>query len=468
MSRRSGNAAAAGISNPRNAKRANRGYVHQIAPNTTSGESAGAYSRRMNQRDFSQEVRRKSRVKSVLFVLLALILVLGIAAGAAYFAFFASVDSKLSAGSDEKLKSTLVSAEQGQAFYTLLCADLNDTNGSNNIDAALLVRYDQTANRVTLVAIPGITRVTTSNSDVTLSSVLASGGASSVVSAVATLAGVDISHYVHIDKTGFSQIVNDLGGITLTVDEVVDDPTAGSIYLSPGEQTLNGQAAAVYLAASNYKDGTETQLSCQLSFARALATSFFSSNSFSLESNLDQLSSHLVTDFTARELQDYLDKLQGITQENIYTAQVQGTTQTSTDHGTTTTLFYLTSSNVTAIMEKVEAGEDPSVLQQQEQNISVDKESFEITVRNGSGITGGATSLAQILTDAGYTVAETGNADSYVYTETLVIYLDSEYKEACEAVVQSLGIGRVVNGVNGYTFDTEVLVVLGSDWKPLS
>ena len=83
-------------------------------------------------------------------------------------------------------------------------------------------------------------------------------------------------------------------------------------------------------------------------------------------------------------------------------------------------------------------------------------------------MTGGATTLAQILTDAGFTVAETGNADSYVYTETLVIYLDPEYKQACEAVVQALGIGRVVNGLNGYTFDTEVLVVLGSDWKPLS
>ena len=163
-----------------------------------------------------------------------------------------------------------------------------------------------------------------------------------------------------------------------------------------------------------------------------------------------------------------MDELQGTNGSAIYVAQIEGSEQSSTAHGYTAKLFYPTASSVTNLMAKVDEGSDPSVLTQQNQAASVDKGSFEITVRNGSGMTGGATSLAQILTDAGFTVAETGNADSYVYTETLVIYLDPAYKEACEAVVQALGTGRVVNGINGYTFDTEVLVVLGSDWKPLS
>ena len=76
--------------------------------------------------------------------------------------------------------------------------------------------------------------------------------------------------------------------------------------------------------------------------------------------------------------------------------------------------------------------------------------------------------LADILTNAGFVVAETGNADSYVYTETLVIYLDAAHEKDAEAVAQALGTGRVINGINGYTFDTEILVVLGADWKPLN
>ena len=469
LSRRSGNAMNAKRSARRNGKQSNRRYVNQIAPSTLSGESAGAYSRRMNRRDFGQEIRRKSRLKRVGFILAALVLIVGIGAVAAYVAFFASVDAKLAAGSDSNLSAALTAPEQNQPFYVLLSADLNDTNGNNNIDALLLARVDQSAKHITLVAIPSNLVTTTGNSQATLSSLLTSSGASSVVNAVSSLTGVKIAHYLHIDKAGFVSIIDALGGVSVVVSEVVDDPAAGSIYLSAGEQVLNGASAAVYVAAHNYKNGAETQLACQLDFARALTTRFFSSTGgFVLEGKLDELASHVVTDLSARELQDYLNTLQGISGEELYTAQIEGYEQKSTQGNSTETLFYPTSSSVTSLMATVDAGNDPSVLQQQEETVSVDKESFEITVRNGSGMTGGATTLAQILTDAGFTVAETGNADSYVYTETLVIYLDPEYKQACEAVVQALGIGRVVNGLNGYTFDTEVLVVLGSDWKPLS
>lgn len=468
MSRHSGNAAHANISNQRHARRATRGYVDQIIPTTKSGESAGAYSRRMSRQDFGQEIQRKSCLKRMAFILAALVLIVGIGAAAAYFAFFASVDAKLSTG-DDKLSSSLVAQKQGEPFYALLCADLNDTNGNDAIDVSLLVRFDETANQATLIAIPGNVRVATGDAAVSLSSILKSAGASGVVDAVSALMGVDISHYVHTDKAGFVQAIDDIGGVDVSVAEVVDDPEAGSIYISPGEQTLDGAASAVFLSASNYKKGVETKLSNQLSFAQALASKFFAdAGGFSLDGKLDDLASHLSTDMTARELQGMLDKLHGMNASNLYTAQIDGYEQKTTEHGYTAMLFVPSTSGITSLMASVDAGANPSAGNAAQDASSIDKESFEITVRNGSGITGGATALADILTNAGYIVAETGNADSYVYTETLVIYLDSSYKQACESIVQTLGTGRVVNGVNGYTFDTEVLVVLGSDWKPLS
>ena len=99
---------------------------------------------------------------------------------------------------------------------------------------------------------------------------------------------------------------------------------------------------------------------------------------------------------------------------------------------------------------------------------TVDRSSFEITVKNGGGITGGATQVSNILTEAGFTVAEVGNAEAYVYTETLVVYLDSQYLPAAQDVLKTLGIGRVIDGTNFYLFDTEILVMVGSDWKPLN
>ena len=96
----------------------------------------------------------------------------------------------------------------------------------------------------------------------------------------------------------------------------------------------------------------------------------------------------------------------------------------------------------------------------------VDPASFTITVRNGSGVTGGASQIANALTEQGFNVTETGNTDSFAYNETLVVYKDEAFLPAAQTVIAALSAGRAVNGGDFYTFDTDVLVVLGQDWKP--
>ena len=98
----------------------------------------------------------------------------------------------------------------------------------------------------------------------------------------------------------------------------------------------------------------------------------------------------------------------------------------------------------------------------------MDPGSFTIAVRNGAEITGGAAQMTDTLKGFGFDVIETGNMDTYAYKETLVVYNDDAFEAAAETVVKSLGIGRTVAGAGFYTFDTDVLVVLGKDWKPTS
>ena len=66
---------------------------------------------------------------------------------------------------------------------------------------------------------------------------------------------------------------------------------------------------------------------------------------------------------------------------------------------------------------------------------------------------------------AGYDVKSVGNVDDgTVYPETLVIYKDEAFEIAAKAIVSDLSAGRVVNGGDFYTFDTNVLVIIGTDW----
>ena len=67
----------------------------------------------------------------------------------------------------------------------------------------------------------------------------------------------------------------------------------------------------------------------------------------------------------------------------------------------------------------------------------------------------------------GYTV-DTGNANGTDYPETVVVYEDDDQQEYAQEIVDALQCGRAVKNNNEYLFETDFLVVIGSDWKTSS
>ena len=91
-----------------------------------------------------------------------------------------------------------------------------------------------------------------------------------------------------------------------------------------------------------------------------------------------------------------------------------------------------------------------------------------MAVRNGTDVTGSAAQLTKTLEAQGFKVVETGNVDDYtVYPETLVIYHDEALSPAADAVVKAMGAGRAINGGSYYTFEADVLVIIGTDYQPI-
>ena len=99
---------------------------------------------------------------------------------------------------------------------------------------------------------------------------------------------------------------------------------------------------------------------------------------------------------------------------------------------------------------------------------TVDPGSFTIEIRNGANITGAATTTANALTSKGFKIEGTGNADQQVYEQTLVIYDNDKGAEQAQTVIDALGVGRAVKGRGYYDYDTDVLLILGGDYKPTS
>ena len=88
--------------------------------------------------------------------------------------------------------------------------------------------------------------------------------------------------------------------------------------------------------------------------------------------------------------------------------------------------------------------------------------SLTVDIQNGAGREGVAAQAARILRRDGYRVKDVGNANQFVYDKTLVVYKDR--RAPAESVVRDLGIGKVIASRGMYGFDTDVLVIVGSDW----
>lgn len=95
---------------------------------------------------------------------------------------------------------------------------------------------------------------------------------------------------------------------------------------------------------------------------------------------------------------------------------------------------------------------------------SIDKEAFDITVLNGSGIAGEAASVQELLEDEGFSVYEIGNAETADYTNTQILYsqdVDKEFLDELEKVLETRGPVKTEEAESNQTED--VIVIVGSE-----
>lgn len=99
---------------------------------------------------------------------------------------------------------------------------------------------------------------------------------------------------------------------------------------------------------------------------------------------------------------------------------------------------------------------------------AVDLSTYKISVLNGSGVPGQAASVKSDLTDAGFTVTNTGNADSTDVTDTIISAKSSVEKAYIEKLTKALEKTYVVSSDIKSLDDSEsadVVITIGSNTK---
>jgi LCP family protein required for cell wall assembly len=419
-------------------------------------------------------VHRDNRKRAVKRAALASVIVVAVlVVSVAAYAYFTmrSIDKTIRAGvgSSAQTVAALTKPVPKEPFTILLMgSDARPKEEAARADTIIVARIDPQTKKVWLLSIPRDTRVEIPGHGVDKINAAnfiggAEGGPALMIKTVEGFLDIKINNYMEVSFLGFQKAVDALGGVWIDVETEIDDWKAASHsanplakHIDPGYQLLTGEFALTYVRTRDFPDADFTRMRHQQTFFKALAAqSSRIENLPKLPAIAREIAKYTATNMSVSEMLDVILALKGIGSADIQTATIVGEWKSPyvwTDEEEKDRLV--------ALFNAGEAFEASSTV-----STAVQPSTISVTVRNGAGQEGVALSASTILTAAGFTVGEVGNANQFVYDKTLVVYKTDANKAAADLVASKLPTGNVVASRNMYEFTTDVLVVVGKDWK---
>lgn len=414
-----------------------------------------------------QRQRRNRTIKRVVFGIAAVLLVAVLAGGAwAYWNIYAGARTmRDNASQDKKLQNVITKREPGKPFNVLLLGQDNRPGESAaRADTIIVARIDPESHKVWMLSIPRDTRVKIpGHGTQKINAATFYGGPSLMVETVQDFLGIPINHYMDIDFDGFIQVVNSLGGVWIDVDTEINDPKASShgsftaSHISKGYQLLDGDHALTFVRSRDFPDADFTRMRHQQAFFKALAdqASKFG-NVVKLPGMVKDVAQYMSTDMTLSQVVDVALALRDAGSANVQTATVMGEWKSPYVWPDEKLKQFLVDAMVAG-----RSFDDTSTVQS-----VIDRSTVTVAVRNGAGIEGCGTYTANLLKGLGYAVGEVGNANQFVYDETLVVYKSD--RATAVQVASDLPKAKIVESRGMYQFSTDILIVVGKDYKSWS
>lgn len=395
-----------------------------------------------------------------------LVLVLAALTGVTYLQIRAGLNSGLAA--DPRIRDVLdpTGGLSREPFYLLLLgSDRREGEEVARSDTIILARIDMQTSSVSLLSIPRDTRADIPGHGVQkINSASALGGTSLMIEAVQAFTGLPVHHYIDINFGGFKEIVDALGGVWVDVPMRIDDRRAASEYpeaqvVEAGQQRLDGKHALTFVRARYSLPRQDLdRIANQQLFIRAVASQATAErNPLRLRALADAAASSLDTDLAIGQLVAVGKRLSddlGMFDMAVVPGEpemIDGVSYVVAD-----------GAELAVMLERMSRGEpmEPDIEPSEE---PMDPSTVTVTIHNGSGVSGVAAAAAARLEARGFVIEEVGNANRFVYDDTLVVYRDGDGRTA-ETIAADLGRGRAVESRGMYSFNTDVLVVVGKDW----
>lgn len=425
-----------------------------------------------------REMRSKRRRRiAVGFGATVALLILGLAA--AGFIYAKRLENTMQVTKVEKLSVSLAKAKPQEPYTVLLLGgDKRPGETVYRSDTMILAKIDPKTQQMWMLSIPRDTKVQVpGHGSMKINQAFSVGGPEASVKAVKSLTGVPINHYMQVDFVGFSKVVDAMGGVWVDVPVDIDDWQASShsykhraAKIDKGFQLLDGEHALTFVRARHqFIDQDFSRMKNQQIFFKALADQVADGdNVLKIPRIISTVAPYIQTDMTLMEMLRTAQAMRTAGSKRLYTATVPGVWRSP--------YIYHDEKKLADFVKKMKAGvsfeatsvPDPKSKSTKSSDVkpAVAKKpsAITLTVRNGGGVAGSAKQCSSILAARGFKLKETGNANQFLYKETLVVYKSD--KAAAELVASALPPGaKIVESRGMYSFKTDVLVVIGKDWN---
>lgn len=346
-------------------------------------------------------------------------------------------------------------------------------DGAQLTDSIMVISLDEETKDVAMVSLPrdlkvGYTCTATgkvnevywcANQDGTNEA----AGVEAIKNEVQEITGLELQYWVHVDWGALVQVVDAIGGITVTLDEDIADYMTETFITAGEAVTLNGeQALGLARARHGTANGDFTRGASQQKILMAIKDKVVAGGlDLGATVNLvNVLGDNLRMNLTIDEIKTLMKFLQDLPAENMRTIELLETANGS--YMTTATI-----GGISYVIPTAGAGNYEELQKYIAQMVSKDpvvREGANIVVLNGSGVAGMAREEKNKLEEQGLAVSWVDDAPAGEWGATYYIYDVSGKKPGTKAKLEEVyGVSAVAGEVPGYNAgEADLVVVVGS------
>jgi LCP family protein required for cell wall assembly len=288
--------------------------------------------------------------------------------------------------------------------------------------------------------------------------------------------GIHLDHFIELDFTGFEQIVDDLGGVTVCLPFAVDDPQSG-LDLSAGRHHVFGhEALAFWRTREGLGTGSDIQRITRDQYlmvalvqgmehsgllhspSKILKVVRDATNAMTTDTGLDQTAMLQIG-----------ESLQGISSSDVQFITAPNIPYPANDNDVEfeqpqAGQLFTSIQHDMSLPKAAKSGK--SAKKSTTPTLDATPSKVNVQVLNGSGIQGEASQAGTDLTNEGFNVVGTGDANNFDYTTNLIEYAASSDMPAVDTLKAAVPNAQVQQD-SSLTPGTVVLII-GSDFSALN